>query len=401
MPRKAMSAPEQIRLMDKLTLGALIARYPRNQVELVLNKTKTNSIRRRLLPAFLVVYLVMVIGLYPNVSVREALRITLERLRKLFGQERIKIGVGSAITKARQRLGVSPFKELYRIIVKPTKNRKLKGCYYRGKHLVAIDGNTVNVQDTSKNRKYFGSHSNQHGVTGYPILKWVGLGECGTHIIFAMKTGGMHNCERELFKPLLKHLRKSMLLLADRYYYTFHLWKLCNDTGCSLLWRVQKGLKLKSIKHFSDGSYLAKIRPSEKLTKKGLCKENEEMTVRVIKYNVVFEDGTVGDPIRLITNLLDPKHAPAEELAKLYTERWHIETGFDEFKTHLKGAPRVLRSQLPELVMQEFYGFLLAYYVVRKVMVDAALKADIAPVELSFVHTVRVIKRKLSESFFP
>jgi IS4 transposase len=92
---------------------------------------------------------------------------------------------------------------------------------------------------------------------------------------------------------------------------------------------------------------------------------------------------------------LDPKDAPAKELASLYHERWEIENAFDEFKTHLRGAKIVLRSKRPELVLQEFYGFMMAHFAIRGLMHEAALKADEDPDRLSYVHCVRVIRRKL------
>ena len=94
---------------------------------------------------------------------------------------------------------------------------------------------------------------------------------------------------------------------------------------------------------------------------------------------------------RLVTNILDPVAAPALELARLYSERWTIETAVDELKTHLRGSNVVLRSKLPELVRQDVFGLLLAHYGVRWVMHDAALSEGIEANELSFVHTLRVV----------
>ena len=97
-----------------------------------------------------------------------------------------------------------------------------------------------------------------------------------------------------------------------------------------------------------------------------------------------------------MTTILDPLRAPAEELAALYHERWEIENTFDELKTHLRGRQIVLRSKTPELVRQEFYGFLLAHFAVRQLMHEAALSVAEDPDRLSFLHAVRVVRRKLS-----
>lgn len=401
MPRKPMAAPERMSLLDHLSLGAVMKTYPREDIEAVLNETGRNSIRRRLLPAFLVVYLVITLALYSDVSIKENLRIILESLRRQFGRPDVKIVVASAISKSRRRLGAEPFRKMFAATVHPIASKGHKGCFFRGHRLVAVDGNTMAVQNTKENREHFGVHTNQHGEAGYPYLKWVALAECGTRVVFAVNTGVVRSSEEALFVPLVEKLDSGMLLLADRLYYSFDRWKRCDTRGAALVWRVKRTLKLIPNTVLCDGSYLARIRPSNRLIKSGVCKKGEELTVRVVEYQVEFEDGSTSETVRLITNLLDPADAPAGELAGLYAERWNIETGFDELKTHLKGAGRVLRSQVLELVEQEFYGFLLAYFVVRKVMADAALKGDIPASEVSFVHAVRVIKRRLVENIPP
>ena len=73
-----------------------------------------------------------------------------------------------------------------------------------------------------------------------------------------------------------------------------------------------------------------------------------------------------------------------------------IETALDELKTHLRGSKIVLRSKTPDLVRQEFYGLMLAHFAVRGLMHEAALKADEDPDRLSFLHAVRVVRRKIA-----
>jgi Transposase DDE domain len=117
--------------------------------------------------------------------------------------------------------------------------------------------------------------------------------------------------------------------------------------------------------------------------------------VRVIDYRL--EGVADAQPIyRLVTSILDHHQAPAQELAALYHERWEIETALDELKTHLRGAKIVLRSKVPELVRQEFYGLMLAHFAIPGLMHEAALQANEDPDRLSFLHAVRVVRRKLS-----
>jgi hypothetical protein len=96
-----------------------------------------------------------------------------------------------------------------------------------------------------------------------------------------------------------------------------------------------------------------------------------------------------------VATILDHEKALAKELAALYHERWEIETALDELKTHLRGAKIVLRSKTPDLVRQEFYGFLMVHFAIRGLMHEAALEAKEDPDRLSFLHAVRVVRRKL------
>jgi len=119
------------------------------------------------------------------------------------------------------------------------------------------------------------------------------------------------------------------------------------------------------------------------------------VVVRVIEYRLEGIEGA--EPIyRLITTILDHEAAPAAELAALYHERWEIETALDELKTHLRGSKIVLRSKTPDLVRQEFYGLMMAHFSVRGLMHEAALKVDEDADRLSFLHAVRVVRRKIA-----
>jgi IS4 transposase len=139
-----------------------------------------------------------------------------------------------------------------------------------------------------------------------------------------------------------------------------------------------------------DGSYLSRIYASERAGRQ----RSHGVLVQVIEYR--REGLAEAEPLyRLVTTLLDPGQAPGEELAALYQERREIETALDELKTHLRGAKIVLRSKTPDLVRQEFCGLLLAHFAARGLMHEAALQAGEDPNRLSFLHAVRMIRRKL------
>ena len=396
MPRKPMDGKRIGDLMKQLSLAAVMETIPMATARKALRESGKESQRERLLPAHLVVYLVILMAFFAEVSVRENLRILLEMLRRRFGLDWRKPAVGSAVSKARKRLGREPFERLFLEVARPLGNAGLRGCFWRGFRLVAADGTDVDVQHTPENIERFGIHTNQHGTAGYPAMQAVVLMECGTRAPLAAATGGEHDGEGLLFDRLRERLYKDMLLLVDRGLYSFERWKGCGACCGALLWRIRSNIKPRVLKLLPDGSVLVQLRPSQKLYQDGRCRKDERMTARLVEYEVVFADGTTGERTRLLTTLLDHEKFPAEELARLYAELWSVETGFDEIKTHLRGRDRVLRSPLPDLVEQEFFGFLLAYYVVRATMAEAARKSEVSPKELSFVHAVRVIRRKLA-----
>jgi hypothetical protein len=149
-------------------------------------------------------------------------------------------------------------------------------------------------------------------------------------------------------------------------------------------------MRLACEQRLADGSYLSRIYPSERDGRH----QTNGILVRVIDYRLEGVEGA--EPVyRLVTSILDHEKAPAQELAALYHERWEIETALDELKTHLRGAQIVLRSKTPDLVRQEFYGLVMAHFAIRGLMHEAALKAQEDPDRLSFLHAVRVVRRKL------
>jgi len=153
---------------------------------------------------------------------------------------------------------------------------------------------------------------------------------------------------------------------------------------------VRSNLRLPRVAVLADGSYLSTVYASEKDRRHA----TNGIQVRVVEYRL--QGVADAEPLyRLVTTILDPAQAPAADLAALYHERWEIEGALAELKTHLRGAQVVLRSKTPDLVRQEFWGLLLAHFAVRGLMHEAALRADEDPDRLSFLHAVRVVRRKL------
>ena len=391
MARTLAELPKGSRITDYISLGVVAKTFPVATVKSVLEATGRSSRRQRELPAHVVVYYVIALALYMQSSYREVLRGLLEGIQWLLNPTaRIKVTGKSGISQARTRLGVEPVKQLHDQIVCPIATEATKGAWYRGWRVVSLDGSTLDVADEDANDAAFGRPVAQRGKSAFPQIRFVSLVENGTHVLFGTQMAGYGTSEMALAKGVIPWLGQGMLCLADRYFFSFELWRQARGTGAGLLWRIRKNLRLPCEQRLADGSYLSRIYPSQEDRRRN----TNGVVVRVIDYRL---EGVAGaEPLyRLVTTILDPEAAPALELAALYHERWEIETAFDELKTHLRGARIVLRSKRPDLVRQEFYGLLMAHFAIRGLMHEAALKADEDPDRLSFVHAVRVIRRKL------
>jgi len=392
MARTLAELPKGARITDYISLGVVSKTFPLSTIHAILNRTGRASKRQRELPAHVVIYYVIALALFMHASYREILRCLMEGLQWLKKPgEKIHVTGKSGISQARTRMGWEPVEALHDEIVRPIAEEKTRGAWYRGMRLVSLDGSTLDVADTRENGESYGYPGASRGKSAYPQIRFVSLVENGTHVLFGSRMGPYSMGEITLSKDVLSNLTTGMLCLADRYFFGFDLWKQAHATGADLVWRGKKNLRLPCRKRCADGSYVSVIYPSPRDRRN----QTNGVDVRVIEY--VLEGVPDSEPFyRLLTTIMDPEKAPAHELAVLFHERWEIETALDELKTHLRGSQIVLRSKTPALVKQEFYGLLLAHYAIRGLMHEAALKDDIDPDTLSFTHTVRVIRRKLS-----
>lgn len=392
MARTVAELPSGTRITDFISLGVLTKTFPLAAIQAVLGGTGKTSVRQRDLPAHVVVYYVIALALYMQSSYREVLRCLLEGIQWLLGPgATVKVAGKSGISQARTRLGWEPLQQLHDEVVKPIAVESTKGAWYRTWRLVSMDGSTLDTADEKDNERTFGRPSASRGRSAFPQVRFVSLVENGTHVLFGTRLGGVETGEITLAKQVLSRLVKGMLCLADRNFFGFELWNQARGTGADLLWRVKKNLRLPCEKRLPDGSYLSRVYASPKEQRHG----QNGIFVRVMEYRLERVPGA--EPIyRLLTTILDHEAAPATELAALYHERWEIETALDELKTHLRGSRIVLRSKTPDLVRQEFYGLMMAHFAIRGLMHEAALKANEDPDKLSFLHAVRVVRRKIA-----
>jgi len=385
------------RLSDYLSASLLARVFPPDAVHDVLNEHGRNSQRVRSFPAVAGIYYCMAVSLYPEAAYEEVFAVVAQGLAWGSGAAKPALVNKSSISSLRIRIGAAPLADLVRRCCVPlATEREHPEGFYAGLRLVAIDGSCFELPDEVDNAAHFGypgSRTSVLGHAGYPQARCVVLVEYATHAIFGANIGPYRSGEWELCTALLPQLGPGMLCMADRGFNGVEHWRQASATGADLLWRCSDTLELPVQQLLSDDSFLSSIAPSSAARAAGAT----AITVRVIEY-AMPGDGQALPRYRLLTTLLDPKVAPVLELALMYHRRWKIEAVFDELKTHLRQSRRVLRSKTPELVRQEFYGWVAARYAVRWLLHQGASRHRLPHAELSFKGHLELLRRAQSRS---
>jgi hypothetical protein len=297
---------------------------------------------------------------------------------------------------ARQRLGSEPLVELHRLVVKPMATEQTPGAFYRGMRKVAFDGTVLDVPDCEAHQ-HLGRSSGSRGEGPFPQVRKVSLMELGTHIEFAFAYGGWKDSEKKLVELLWDAIPENALLLEDRGFFSYKSWEMLHKRH-KLLIRVTNSMVLKPIQQLADGSYLAKIYPSSWYR----ANDRRGILVRVIEYKLDDPQRTGHDEVhRLMTNLFDADQFPAMELILEYHERWEIEIGFDEQKTHQDPCRAEkttnLRSETSDGLKQELYALSLGHFIIRAMMLKAAATTNMDVDRLSFKGCFQILKTRLPE----
>jgi hypothetical protein len=339
--------------------------------------------RQRLLPAFLLLGALVAWFFYAQAKLPFLVGWLCRRPQRLPSD--------SALYQARARLGWAPLRWLCRRVLRPLADPRLDpSAFYHGRRLLALDGTTLTVADTPANDRSFGRAGNQHGQSGYPLLRLAALCEVGTHALLGWIARAFRVGEQALAARLWPAVPAGALLLADRNFHAFELWQAAAAGGWDLLLRLQAGPKFAVEQVLPDGSYLSQVYP-----RRGRGKKARALRVRVLTYAYTDEQGR-RHTSRLLTGLLDAASHPARVLVELYHRRWEQEGVFREVKAALAGRATQLRAHEPRRALQELDGLLLGHFVLRWALLQAARRQGVAAVALSFVGALRLVQTRLA-----
>lgn len=397
MPLKLHDLPDNCKLPIEMQTQLLQDIYTPSLVQQVLDKRiqeleQFKKLRTRKLTLLLILWMVITMNWYPRRSQLSVLTTMAAGTRFLWPTDEIPLPKATALPSRREQVGTQPVQELFLRACHPLATPETKGAFRLGYRIMALDGTWQNVPNTAANAAAFGRFQSGKSQSPFPQTRVVILVECGTHAIIGADVDACCSSEHHGAHALLGRLSSDMLVTLDAGFQSVALWSGIRQTGAHVLGMLKSGTMKGKGQVLSDGSVLTQMAP----TRRSLYPCKEALAVRVISYRITDPQvGKTDKVFRLATTLLDPVAAPALELIALYHERWEVELVLDELKTHQLLSKRVLRSETPDGVRQEIYGWLLAHYAVRAWMHRAAVQADLDPEQISFTQALEAVEEAM------
>lgn len=352
-----------------------------------LRQTDTATMRRRKLPAEHAVWIVIGMGLLRDRSIEEVVR-HLGLVLPETAENRRASATGSAIAQARNRLGPEPLKALFETTAQQWAVASADRHRWRGLSVYGVDGSSLRIPDTEENEAAFGRPGSSRGRAGYPQARIVALMALRSHLLAGLAIGRFSESEVTVGRSLWDRLPDESLTIVDRGFISYELFHRiqANGTGRHWMTRAKSNLKWRVIERLGKNDDLVEltIRPQTH-------KANPDLPATLVVRAVGYTRRGFRPQI-LLTSLLDPVAYPGREMGDLYHERWELEMGFDEIKTHTLEREETLRSRAPHRIEQEIWGLAVGYNLIRVEMQRAAQQAGVPPRRISYRHALMQIR---------
>jgi hypothetical protein len=184
------------------------------------------------------------------------------------------------------------------------------------------------------------------------------------------------------------------ILLADRYYATYGYIHQAQRGGYDIVMRSHQKRKIDFRRGFKQDTY-DQIVAYKKPPHRPECMSKEEfencdsfLLIRHISYQV-DQKGFRTRRIILATTLPDPSLYSVDDLAELHFRRWQVELDIRSLKTHMQMEH--LRCKSPSMVRKEIYAHMIAYNLIRDLIVYTAIRYDTSPKRLSHKGAVQAL----------
>lgn len=294
-----------------------------------------------------------------------------------------------AFCRARKRLPEAMVSSLLRFTGQRLVRAAAATDRWQGRRVRLVDGTTVSMPDTAANQAAFPQASTQKPGLGFPLCRLLAMLCLSSGAVIDAATcpvKGKGNDEQSLLRTMLDHLESGDVLLGDALFATYFLLAELKRRGVDGVFE-QYGARrcntdFRRGRRLGPRDHVIELRkPSQRpswMTPAQYAAAPDTLAVRE-----VLAGGKL-----LVTTLLCPRETPKDALKLLYRQRWHAELDLRCLKTTL--GMETLSCRTPTMAMKELRVYLLAYNLVRGLMLRAALHARVAPRQLSFKHTVQL-----------
>lgn len=384
--RLAETLPATLAQCGPHLLGTARERIDPAWIDQALTRAGALSVRRRKLPAEVVVWLIIGACLIAGKGFDEVMRHL--GLTPTTRRESPQTPPNSgAIADARGRLGDAVMRELFTITARHWRDLEdFTHLRFHGLVVLAVDGFSLRTPDTPTNMAEFGKPSSRRGEAAYPVVNAVAVMEAVTHLVVDVELGSARTSELSMFEQLVGRLPPNSVTVIDRNYDSVRHLHLIGQAGGERHWlaRSKGRLCAKVVKVFAEGDELVEI------TVAGAARRKEPslgktFIARRIRYTARSTMVTV------LTSMVDPERFPAVEIAALYHQRWEIEMAIDDVKTEQRDSAVTLRSKTPTGIRQEVYGLLVAHNLVRIEMARVAVLLSVPPTRISFHRALGLV----------
>jgi hypothetical protein len=294
-----------------------------------------------------------------------------------------------AYCRARQRLPVEMVATLVRRTGYVMAECTPQTWHWRGRAVRLVDGATVALPDTPENQAIYPQPSSQQPGLGFPLCRVVGIVCLASGALLDAAMGpcrGKGSDEQSLLRSILDVLESGEILLGDAFYATYFLLCALRERGIDGVFE-QQGSRRRSTdfrrgKRLGPRDHLIELR-KPKIKPAWMSQVEYDRAPQALKVRELYCGGKI-----LMTTLLCPKQTTKAALKALYRDRWHVELDLRNIKTTL--GMEMLSCRTPAMAQKEIWVYLLAYNLIRLLMAQSALLAEVLPRQLSFKHTLQI-----------
>jgi hypothetical protein len=290
----------------------------------------------------------------------------------------------SGLSQRRTAIPWQVFESLMEACLKPkAKPRLHPEAFYKGLRLCGIDGTQFSVTNTPQNRSGLSKATSRRMKAAYAKVTTCVMVELGLRNPIGVAIGPAGESEMALSRQLIEKLPEKSLSIWDRLYGVGAviglILQIHQGGGREFIMRVKANLKAKIIEELPDGSALVEIKYGK-----------DKLLVREIRGSVRRPKSTWSE-VRMWTSLVDSRKYPAEELLKLYAQRWESEIYYKELKIDMRGGD-LLQSHTPLTAAQEIAAWILAHAVLMDTRIKAAQIGGVEVLRVSFLKTLNWVQ---------